>query len=142
MNGQGRSHGRSWEGICPPTWVPGPPTGEPGPVNQNEFFPTKGLFLRTEILLGFISCPCGWSHTIPQEKKLDVEVLGCGGYIWSAVVRPVGRTAKFSEITFEAAYGREINIQFSGNNSVGYSCSQHANCMLPQVLRHLWHCVV
>ena len=108
---------------------------------RTRFSPQKAFF-RTEILLGFISCPCGWSHTIPQEKKLDVEVLGCRGYIWSAVVRPVGRTAKFSEITFEVAYGGEINIQLSGNSSVGYSCSQHANCMLPQVLRHLWHCVV
>jgi hypothetical protein len=42
----------------------------------------------------------------------------------------------------EAAYGREINIQISGNISGGHSCSQHANCMLPQNLSHLWHCVV
>ena len=24
----------------------GPPTGKPGPANQNEFFPTKGLYYR------------------------------------------------------------------------------------------------
>ncbi len=65
---------------------------------------------------------------------LDVEVLGWCGYTWSAVVRPVGCTAKFSEMPLEMAYGREINIQFTGNSSGGHSCSQHANCTLPQKL--------
>ncbi len=32
----------------------------------------------------------------------------------------------------ETAYGREMNIQFTGNRSGGHSCSQHANCMLPK----------
>ncbi len=43
-------------------------------------------------------------------------------------------TAKFSETPLEMAYGREMNIQFTGNSSGGHSCSQHANCMLPQNL--------
>ncbi len=43
------------------------------------------------------SCPGGWSQTILEVKMLDVEVLGWCGYTWSAVVRPVGCTAKFSE---------------------------------------------
>ncbi len=65
---------------------------------------------------------------------LDVEVLGWYGYTWSAVVRPVGCTAKFSETSLEMAYGRELNIQFKGNSSGGDSCSPYANCTLPQNL--------
>jgi hypothetical protein len=30
------------------------------------------------------------------------------------------------------AYGREMNIQFSGYSSGGHSCSHHANCTFPQ----------
>ncbi len=73
---------------------------------------------------------------------LDVEVLGWCGYTRPVVVRPVGCTAKFSERHLETAYGREINIQFTGNSSGGHSCSQHAYCTLPQNFRHLWHCAV
>jgi hypothetical protein len=40
----------------------------------------------------FISCLGGWSQTIPQVKKPDLEVLGWRGYTWSMVERPVGRT--------------------------------------------------
>ncbi len=83
------------------------------------------------------SCPGGWSQTILEVKMLDVEVLGWCGYTWSAVVRPVGCTAIFSETPLEMAYGREMSIQFTGNSSGGHSCSQHANCTLPQNLRHL-----
>jgi hypothetical protein len=72
------------------------------------------------------------------------EEAGYGGprLAWSAGVRPVGYTAKFSKIMLEATYGREINIQFSGNSAGGHSCSQLANCTLPQNLRYLWHYVV
>ncbi len=64
------------------------------------------------------------------------------GYMWYAVVRPVGCTAKFSEMPLEMVYGRDMNIQFTGNSSGGHSGSQHANCTLPQNLRNQWHCAV
>jgi hypothetical protein len=54
-------------------------------------------------------------------------------YTWSVIVRPVGYTAKFSKMALEAAYGREINIKFSGNSSGVHSCNRHANCTLPQL---------
>ena len=72
----------------------------------------------------------------------DVEVLGWHGYTWSVVVRPIRRTAKFSKMTLEAAYGTEINIIFSGNGSGGHSCSQHANCTLPQLETSVAMCCV
>ncbi len=84
------------------------------------------------------SCPGDWSQTILEVKMLDVEVLGWCGYTWSAV----GCTDKFSETPLETAYGREMNIQFTGNSSGGHCCSQHVIRTLLQNLRHLWHCAV
>ena len=40
------------------------------------------------------------------------------------------------------SYGKQINIKLSGNSSGEHSCSQHANCMVPQNLRHMWHCIM
>ena len=105
------------------------------PETVSDSLCRNSLLVQTQ---RFISCRCGWYQTIPQVKKLDV---GWRGYTWSAVARPVGRTAKFSKTTLEKAYGREINITFSGNSSGGHSCSQHVNCTLPQNLRYLWQCV-
>ncbi len=75
------------------------------------------------------NCPGGWSKMILEVKMLDVEVLDWCGYTWSVVVRPVGCTAKFSETPLEMAYGRDMNLQFTGNNSGGHSCMQSA-CQL------------
>jgi hypothetical protein len=107
-------------------------------LGQSEL--VKRALLQTEILFCFISCPGNWYQMILQVKKTDVDVLGWCGYM-VVVVRLAGRTTKFFKMT-EAAYGIEMNITFSGNSSSGHSCSQHANCTLPQNVRHLWHCVL
>ena len=41
------------------------------------------------------------------------------------------------KMTLEVAYGREINIAFSGNSFGGHSCNQHANCLLPACQLHI-----
>ncbi len=109
------------------------------PETVSDSLCRNDLVMQTDC---YSSCPGGWSQMILEVKMLAMEVLGWCGYTWSAVVRPVGCTAKFSETPLEMVYGREINIQLTGNSSGGHSCSQHANCTLPQNLRHLWHCAV
>ena len=74
---------------------------------------------------------------IPQVKKLDVDVLGWRCYTRYAVVMLVGCIAKYSKTRLELVYVGEINIEFSGNGSVG-----QMPIALSLNLRHLGHCVV
>jgi hypothetical protein len=84
MTRQGCSYGWSWEGIAPPT-------GEPDLANQNEFFPTKGLYYRQKY-----SSVSSTVWVAGLRKWMDVEVQGWRGYTCSVVVRPVVCTLKFS----------------------------------------------
>jgi hypothetical protein len=61
MTGQGRS-----------PWEPSPPTGEPGPANQNQFFPTKGFIKRQKYSFHQLS---GWL----VSDDLTGKEAGCGG---------------------------------------------------------------
>ncbi len=77
------------------------------------------------------------------SDDLGGEGAGCGGpgLVWLHVVCGCEAGWMYCQILWNA-FDREINIKFTGNSSSGNSCSQHANCTLPQNLRHLWHCAV
>ncbi len=77
----------------------------------------------------------GYENRLLQQSgwlvsdDLGGEDAGCGGpgLVWLHMVcgcEAVGYTANFSETPLETAYGREINIEFTGNSSGGHSCSQ------------------
>ncbi len=71
------------------------------------------------------------------SDDLGGEDAGCGGSGLVCLHVVCG-----CKTPLETAYGREMNIQFTGNSSGGHSSSQHDNCTLPQNLWHLWHCAV
>ncbi len=73
------------------------------PETVSDSLCRKSLVMQTDCCS---SCPGGWSQTILEVKMLDVEVLDWCGYMWFAVVKPVGCTAKFSETPLEKDYGR------------------------------------
>ncbi len=110
-------------------------------------FSTSPHNIQNKRFWQFVQKFFGYANRLLQQLSgwlvsddLGGEDAGCGG----PGLRLWGRldTAKFSETPLEMAYGREMNIQFTGNSSGGHSCSQHANCTLPQNLQHLWHCAV
>ncbi len=65
-------------------------------------------------------------------RRSGGEDAGCGGpgLVWLHVVcgcETGWMYCQFSEHALETAYGREMNIQFTGNSSGGHSCSQHVS---------------
>ena len=62
------------------------------------------------------------------------EKAGCGdpGLAWLHLVCSYEAGWTYCQRTLEMAYGREMNIQFSGNSSGGHPCCQHANCTVLQ----------
>jgi hypothetical protein len=60
------------------TWAH--PLGSQDQPIRMSYSPRKGFIKRPKLLLSFIKCPGGWSQTILQVKKSDVEVLSWHGY--------------------------------------------------------------
>uniref|UniRef100_A0AAZ3NX65 Uncharacterized protein n=1 Tax=Oncorhynchus tshawytscha TaxID=74940 RepID=A0AAZ3NX65_ONCTS len=59
-----------------------------------------------------------WSQTIPQLKKLDVEILGWRGYTWSAVdILPNSLKRHWSWL-MAAAYGKCVTATTTGRQEL------------------------
>ncbi len=99
------------------------------PEMVSDSFFRNSLVMQTDCCS---SCPGGL-----LSDDLGGEDAGCGGpgLVWLHVVcgcEAGWMYCQFSEKPLETAYSREMNIQFTGNSSGVHSCSQHANCTLPQ----------
>lgn len=66
---------------------------------------------------------------------IDIQVH-LGLWAWLDVQK------KISEKPLGTPYGKEMNINFTGNSSGEGWNSQHANRALTRKLGHLWHCAV
>uniref|UniRef100_A0AAZ3QK38 F-box and WD repeat domain containing 5 n=1 Tax=Oncorhynchus tshawytscha TaxID=74940 RepID=A0AAZ3QK38_ONCTS len=66
MTGQGHSHGWAWKGIGPPTWEPGPTTGEPG----------QTYLLFTTGSLTYFPHQIGIKRIMPDQMIMSGPVLG------------------------------------------------------------------
>jgi proteasome lid subunit RPN8/RPN11 len=72
----------------------------------------------------------------------DVEAMGWCGYMWSAVLRSVGRIAKFSKVTLAVTMVEKITLNDLATALVDIPAVSVPIACSPQSLRHLWHCVV
>jgi hypothetical protein len=116
---QGWSHGWDWEDK-------GPPTGEPDPANQNEFFPKKAIYYRQNVSwISSVVLVAG----LRRSHRWRSRMWRSWAVVVTRGVRLCGRLAKLSKTMLVAAYGRWMNIKLSGNSSGGHSCSQHADCI-------------
>eukprot|EP00064_Thunnus_orientalis_P021053 superscaffoldBa00006159_g21207 len=93
-----------------------------------------------------ISCPGGWSQTILQVKKLDVEVLDWGGYTWVSqlffsgphgMVKQTGLEGQFilNWTTSEKEHGENHPICFvvqavnkTNHHNAANNYNKHTNC--------------
>ncbi len=105
------------------------------PETVSDILSRNSLFMQTDC------CRSWWL----VSDDLGGEDAGGPGLVWLHVVCSCKAGWMYGQILLKCLWRQlmvEINIQFMGNSSGGHSCSQHANCTLPQNLRHLWHCAL
>jgi hypothetical protein len=102
-----------------------PSQSEIGLMRFSQHYRQKYSSVSSAVLLAGLRRSCRWRSLMWRSWA--------GVVTQSVIVRRVGLTAKFSKMTSEVAYGREINMKYSGNSSGEHSCRQHTNCTLPQL---------